>query len=510
MKKIKNMSESSFLKLMFVFVGVAFLIAAVCMSDRSQMLSGFWHILSQPCKVTTNYFSVGGFSATFLNMGLVALIIAGLFHVTKTKVNNVSTLAFFLTVGFCTWGIHVLNMWFTMLGVVVANLIKKEKWYANVNAMLFTTGVAPVISDLLVRYPHAETIGFNLLGIILAVVVGVIVGIIVSAGLPHSPNVHKGFNLYSAALPVGMAMFFLNGMLYKVMGVELPGTTGDMAVASQSIVNIFCIALFGLCVVFALAMGAGKDYWALLKNRHQVNNVSGTLGNGVLLMNVGEQFVESKSGLLTTIAVGLNGKVQYALEGSVFIGGAVIQWLRDSMKMITSAPESEGIALSVPDNGGVYVVPAFTGLGAPHWDMYARGTIVGLTRGTGREHIVRASLEAIAYQVADVVRAMEQDTGIRLSALRVDGGASANNFLMQFQADILGSRTVRPVVRETTALGAACLAGLAVGFWGSQDEIRAAWEEDRTFEPAMEEATRAKYLGEWKKAVGRAGSWIEE
>ena len=287
MKKIKNMSESSFLKLMFVFVGVAFLIAAVCMSDRSQMLSGFWQILSQPCKVTTNYFSVGGFSATFLNMGLVALIIAGLFHVTKTKVNNVSTLAFFLTVGFCTWGIHVLNMWFTMLGVVAANLIKKEKWYANVNAMLFTTGVAPVISDLLVRYPHAETIGFNLLGIILAVVVGVIVGIIVSAGLPHSPNVHKGFNLYSAALPVGMAMFFLNGMLYKVMGVELPGTTGDMAVASQSIVNIFCIALFGLCVVFALAMGAGKDYWALLKNRHQVNNVSGTLGNGVLLMNVG-------------------------------------------------------------------------------------------------------------------------------------------------------------------------------------------------------------------------------
>jgi len=170
---------------------------------------------------------------------------------------------------------------------VVANLIKKEKFYANVNAMLFTTGVAPIISDLLVRYPHAETIGFNLLGIILAVVAGVIVGIIVSAGLPHSPNVHKGFNLYSAALPVGMSMFFLNGMLYKVMGVELPGTTGDMAVASASIVNIFCIILFALCVVAALAMGAGKDYWKLLKNRNQVNNVSGTLGNGVLLMNVG-------------------------------------------------------------------------------------------------------------------------------------------------------------------------------------------------------------------------------
>ena len=287
MKRIKNLSESSFLKLLFVFVGVVFLIAAVCMPDRSTMFAGFWQILSQPCKVTTNYFSVGGFAATFLNMGLVALIMAALFHVTKTKVNNVSTLAFFLTLGFCSWGIHVINMWFTMLGVVVANLIKKEKFYANVNAMLFTTGVAPIISDLLVRYPHAETIGFNLLGFVLAVVVGVIVGIIVSAGLPHSPNVHKGFNLYSAALPVGMAMFFINGMLYKVMGVELPGTTGDMAVASQSIVNIFCIALFGLMVVIALAMGAGKDYWNLLKNRNQVANVSGTLGNGVLLMNAG-------------------------------------------------------------------------------------------------------------------------------------------------------------------------------------------------------------------------------
>ena len=287
MKKIKSVSESSFLKLLFAVIGVAFLIAAVCMPDRSDMLAGFWQILSQPCKVTTNYFSVGGFAGTFLNMGLVALIMAALFHVTKTKVNNVSTLAFFLTLGFCSWGINVINMWFTMLGVVVANLIKKEKFYANVNAMLFTTGVAPIISDLLVRYPNAETVGFNALGIVLAIAAGVVVGIIVSAGLPHSPNVHKGFNLYSAALPVGMSMFFLNGVLYKVMGIDLPGTTGDMAVASASIVNIFCVILFALCVVAALAMGAGKDYWELLKNRNQVNNVSGTLGNGVLLMNVG-------------------------------------------------------------------------------------------------------------------------------------------------------------------------------------------------------------------------------
>ena len=287
MKKIKSLSESSFLKLIFAFVGMAFVIAAICMPDRSAMLSGLWQIMSQPCKVTTNYFSVGGFSATFLNMGLVALIMAGLFHVTKTKVNNVSTLAFLLTLGFCSWGIHVLNMWFTMLGVVIANLIKKEKFYANVNAMLFSTGVAPVISDLLVRYPNAETVGFNLLGFALAVVVGIIVGIIVSAGLPHSPNVHKGCNLYSAALPVGMAMFFINGMLYKVMGIDLPGTTGDMAVASASIANIFCVILFSLFVIFALAMGGGKGYWELLKNRNQVNNVSGTCGNAVMLMNTG-------------------------------------------------------------------------------------------------------------------------------------------------------------------------------------------------------------------------------
>ena len=288
MNKIKNLSESSFLKLFFAFTAAAFLIAAVCMPDRAQMLSGFWQILSQPCKVTTNYFSVGGYAATFLNMGLVALIMTALFHFTKTGVNNVSTLAFLLTLGFCSWGIHILNMWFTMLGVVVGNLIKKDKPFSNVNAMLFTTGVAPVISDLLVRYPHAETVGFNLLGFVLAVAVGIVVGLIVSAGLPHSPNVHKGFNLYSAALPVGMALFFVNGMLYKVMGIDLPGTTGDMAVASRSIVNIFCIALFGAFVIIALLLGcAPKNYWNLLKNRGQVNNVSGTQGNAMLLMNAG-------------------------------------------------------------------------------------------------------------------------------------------------------------------------------------------------------------------------------
>ena len=288
MKKIKAMSESSFLQLFFAFVSVCFLIAAVCMPDRSTMLSGFLSILASPAKVTTNYFSVGGYAATFLNMGLVALAMTLLFRLTKTAVNNVSTLAFLLTLGFCSWGINLLNMWFSMLGVVVGNLIKKEKPGANVNAMLFTTGLAPIISDMLVRYPHAEAVGFNPLGIILAVALGIVAGIVIPAGLPHSPNVHKGFNLYSAALPVGVATFFLNAVMYKALGVELPGTAGDMAVSSWANTNIFCFVLFGLCILFALLLGCTpKDYWALLKNTRQVNNVSGTLGNAMMLMNTG-------------------------------------------------------------------------------------------------------------------------------------------------------------------------------------------------------------------------------
>ena len=288
MKKIKNLSESSFLKLFFVFVTAAFLIGAVCMPDRGDMFAGFVRILTSPAKVSTNYFSVGGFAGTLLNMGLVAAAMTALFHFSGTKVNNVSTLAFLLTLGFCSWGINLLNMWFTMAGVAVGCLIKKEKPFSNINAMLFTTGVAPFISELLVRYPHAEAIGFNVLGFVLAVVAGLAVGIMVPAGLPHSPNVHKGFNLYSAALPVGMAAFLLNGVFYKVMGIDLPGTVGDMSVTSQSIANIFCISLFSLLVVFARLLGCSfKDYWNLLKNRNQVNNVSGTLGNATFLMNAG-------------------------------------------------------------------------------------------------------------------------------------------------------------------------------------------------------------------------------
>ena len=288
MNKIKNLSEGAFLKLFFAFFSVAFLIAAVCMPDRNTMFSGLWTILSSPCKVTTNYFSVGGYAATFLNMGLVALAMTLLYTLTKAAVNNVAALAFLLTLGFCTWGINLLNMWFPMLGVVVANLLKKDKPLANINAMLFSTGLAPLLSDLLVRYPHSEVIGFNVLGFVLAVVVGVIAGMAISSGLGHSPAVHKGFNLYSAALPVGVTTFFLNGMLYKVLGIELPGASGDMAVASWANTNIFAIVLFGLCIVFALLLGCSfKDYWNLLKNRGQVNNVSGTLGNATFLMNAG-------------------------------------------------------------------------------------------------------------------------------------------------------------------------------------------------------------------------------
>ncbi len=236
-----------------------------------------------------------------------------------------------------------------------------------------------------------------------------------------------------------------------------------------------------------------------------------TYGTGCfLLMNTGEKMFRSKNGLLTTIACGFGGKVQYALEGSVFVGGAVVQWLRDELHLITEARDTEYFAQKVKDSAGVYVVPAFTGLGAPYWDMYARGAILGLTRGAGRDHIIRASLESIAYQTADVLRAMEEDTGILLKELRVDGGASANNFLMQFQADIVGRTIRRPMIRETTALGAAYLAGLAVGVWKDLDEIRGQWTLDKLYNPGMEEETRRKLLAGWKKAVSRAMAWEQE
>ena len=234
-----------------------------------------------------------------------------------------------------------------------------------------------------------------------------------------------------------------------------------------------------------------------------------TYGTGCfLLLNTGSKAVASRNNLLTTVAWRREDRLEYALEGSVFFGGAVVQWLRDGLQVIRSASDIEALAASVPDNGGVYFVPAFAGLGAPHWDPYARGAVFGLTRGASRGHLARAALEAIAFQSADVLAAMERDAATKLSELRVDGGAAANNLLMQFQADLLGVPVVRPQVLETTALGAAYLAGLAVGYWTSPDDIGRNWRIDRRFEPAMPASQVAELRAKWNKAVERAKSWI--
>ena len=293
MKKIKNLSESAFLKLLFGFLSACFLVAAVCMPDRANMFSGFWKILTSSSKISANYFAIGGYAATFLNMGLVGLASLLLFVVCKGKASNASTLAVILTIGFGSWGINLLNMWFSILGVVVYGLVKKEKLGGLVNAMLFSTGIAPLITDLLIRYPHAEVIGFNPLGLGLALVVGLIIGFFLPAGLAHSPKVHKGFDLYSAALPIGMTAFFLNATLFKTMGVALPKALSDldpssMQVASPMIANVFCGVVFGLCIVFALILGCRpKDYWKLLSDPALVTNFSSTYGNATFLMNVG-------------------------------------------------------------------------------------------------------------------------------------------------------------------------------------------------------------------------------
>lgn len=236
-----------------------------------------------------------------------------------------------------------------------------------------------------------------------------------------------------------------------------------------------------------------------------------TYGTGCfLLMNTGDEMIKSKNGLITTIAIGIDNKVEYALEGSVFIGGAIIQWLRDELRIVNEASDTEYFAKKVHDNGGVYIVPAFTGLGAPYWDMYARGAILGLTRGTNRNHIIRASLESIAYQTKDVIDAMVEDTGMDLKELKVDGGASSNGFLLQFQSDILGKKVRRPLIRETTALGAAYLAGLAVGFWESKDEIKDKWNIDTEYKCNLDDETAEKLYKGWKKAVVRAKDWEEK
>ena len=242
----------------------------------------------------------------------------------------------------------------------------------------------------------------------------------------------------------------------------------------------------------------------------EAGEAKNTYGTGCfLLMNTGDTPCESHNGLVTTIAAGLGGKVQYALEGSVFVGGAVIQWLRDEMRFFTESRDAEYYAQKVEDNGGVYLVPAFTGLGAPHWDMYARGAIVGLTRGTKREHIIRAAQESIAYQVTDLAAAMEADTGLKLQTLKADGGASRDAFLMQFQADVLDCVVRRPAIRETTALGVAYLAGLATGVWRSLEEIKKLWICDILYEPQMDQQERDRLMANWHKAVQRSLGWAK-
>ena len=226
-------------------------------------------------------------------------------------------------------------------------------------------------------------------------------------------------------------------------------------------------------------------------------------------MNTGEKPVFSQNGLITTIAWGMNGRTNYALEGSVFVAGAAIQWLRDELRLIDNSADTEWMAEKVKDTNGVYLVPAFVGLGAPYWDPYARGTIVGLTRGANKFHIVRATLEALAYQSNDVLKAMEEDSEIKLTSLKVDGGACANNFLMQFQADIINVPVKRPVTIETTALGAAYLAGLATGYWKSKDEVLENWQLSRTFEPNMESDLRVELLAGWEKAVKTSLGWAK-
>ena len=293
--------------------------------------------------------------------------------------------------------------------------------------------------------------------------------------------------------------------LLAIPRAMLPQVVASSAVVAETTGELFAAGI-------PIAGIAGDQQAALFGQRCTAPGlVKNTYGTGCfMLMHTGTKPVRSQNKLLTTTAWRIGGTDEYALEGSVFIAGAVVQWLRDSLGIIKSAAEVEALAAGARDNGGVYFVPAFAGLGSPRWDPYARGAIVGLTRGSGAAHIARAALESIAFQTADVLRAMESDAGISLGELRVDGGATQNNLLMQFQADVLGVRVVRPKVFETTALGAAYLAGLAVGYWQNAREIAAQWQADRVFEPSMPRAEAARLMGGWHKALTRAKDWAGE
>ena len=292
--------------------------------------------------------------------------------------------------------------------------------------------------------------------------------------------------------------------------LDIPRSMLPEAKPSSCIYGYADVSFFGGEIPIA---GAAGDQQAALFGQtcFHAGEAKNTYGTGCfLLMNTGEKPVFSKNGLVTTIAWGIDGKVNYALEGSIFVAGAAIQWLRDELRLIDSASMTEYMAQNVEDSNGCYVVPAFTGLGAPYWDQYARGTIVGLTRGVNKDHIVRATLESLAYQVNDVLEAMKADSGIELSALKVDGGASANNFLMQTQADISSAPVNRPKCVETTAMGAAYLAGLAVGYWNSPEEVVKNWAIDQIFKPKIEAGKREKMLRGWKRAVRCAFGWAKD
>ena len=306
------------------------------------------------------------------------------------------------------------------------------------------------------------------------------------------------FNIHSLAWDADLLQ------LFNVPASMLPTVKSSSEIYghTQNILNAHNIPIAGI---------AGDQQAALFGQMcTQPGMVKNTYGTGCfMLMNTGQKAVPSTNQLLTTIAWQINGETSYALEGSVFIAGAVVQWLRDGLKIIRTASEVEKLALEVADSGGVYVVPAFAGLGAPYWNQHARGTIVGITRGTTGAHFARAALDSIAYQTMDVLKAMEADSGISIKELRVDGGATANNTLMQFQCDMLNTKVVRPVVVETTAIGAAYLAGLAVGFWSSLEEIQAQWQMETIFTPTMSEVNRNERASGWQKAIGAAISWTE-
>lgn len=288
MKRLNDLSERSFLKLFFLFFSSSFLIAAFFMPDRARMLTGLVQIISQPSKGSTNCFSIGGYAATFLNMGLIGYICTALYCIPGKKSDSAATLVTILTTGFGAWGINIVNMWPTILGVLLHAVIRKEKIGDHTNQMLFSTGLAPFMSELMVRYPNPEVTGFSVTGVLLAVGIGLVVGFFLPAGLSNSPIVHKGFDLYSAALPVGMTAFLMQGVLYRAMGIEVPDAVSDLNVASPVIANTFCIILFSSFVVIAFLMGCGpKQYWKLLTNPEHVVNFADTFGNAVMLMNVG-------------------------------------------------------------------------------------------------------------------------------------------------------------------------------------------------------------------------------